>query len=147
MSQLANTSATSLNFIGFEDVKGQGLPELIYNQVFIEPNQSYTAGVGQLAAAGFVPGTQSYLKRRQAVWSQTSVGKQLASEGFVFEAPMTAKQQIAKFQSGGAPPEPAGGHESAYTHADNRVARGVTPKSDQAGPLRKRKKVTPFCNS
>ena len=59
MSQLANTSATSLNFIGFEDVKGQGLPELIYNQVFIEPNQSYTAGVGQLAAAGFVPGTQS----------------------------------------------------------------------------------------
>ena len=59
MSQLANASATSLNFIGFEDQKGQGLPELIFNQVFIQPNQSYTAGVGQLAAAGFVPGTQS----------------------------------------------------------------------------------------
>ena len=131
MSQLANTSATSLNFIGFEDVKGQGLPELIYNQVFIEPNQSYTAGVGQLAAAGFVPETR-----------QTSVGKQLASEGFVFatEAPMTAKQQVAKFQSetgggvssdlawGQAAPRPTmQGDESAYTHADNRVARGFFP--------------------
>ena len=107
--------------------------------MFIEPNQSYTAGVGQLAAAGFVPGTQSYLKRRQ---SQTSVGKQLASEGFVFsaEAPMTAKQQIAKFQSetgggvssdlawGQAAPRPSlQGDESAYTHADNQVARGFFP--------------------
>ena len=70
MSQIANASATSLNFIGFEDVNGQGMPQILYNQVFIEPNQSFTAGVGQIAAAGFVPGTQSYLKRRQAVWSQ-----------------------------------------------------------------------------
>ena len=145
MSQLANASATSLNFIGFEDVKGQGMPELIYNQVFIEPNQSYTAGVGQIAAAGFVPGTQSYLKRRQAVWSQTSVGKQLASEGFEFgpgaSMPLTTKQQIAKYQSetgGGVSSDLAWGHarprpttqgdESAYTHMDNRVARGFFPQ-------------------
>ena len=47
MSQLANSSATSLNFIGFEEMKGQGMPEILYNQVFIEPNQSYTAGVRQ----------------------------------------------------------------------------------------------------
>lgn len=60
MSQIANASATSLNFIGFEDVNGQGMPQILYNQVFIEPNQSFTAGVGQIAAAGFVPGTQSY---------------------------------------------------------------------------------------
>ena len=88
--------------------------------MFIEPNQSYTAGVGQLAAAGFVPGTQSYLKRRQAVWSQTSVGKQLASEGFVFsaEAPMTAKQQVAKFQS-----ETGGGVSS------ERISRAARPIS------------------
>ena len=71
MSQLANASATSLNFVGFEEVKGQGMPEILFNQVFIEPNQSFTAGVGQLAAAGFVPGTQSYLKRRQAIWTQS----------------------------------------------------------------------------
>ena len=86
MSQLANASATSLNFIGFEEMKGQGEPAKIYNQVFIEPNQSYTAGVGQIAAAGFVPGTQSFLKRRQAVWSGTSVGKQLSGEGFEYSS-------------------------------------------------------------
>ena len=73
MSQLANASATSLNFVGFEDVQGQGMPTLLYNQVFIEPNRSYTAGVGQLAAAGFVPGTQSYLKQRRAIWSRLRV--------------------------------------------------------------------------
>lgn len=142
MSQLANSSATSLNFVGFEDVKGQGMPEILYNQIFIEPNQSYTAGVGQLAAAGFVPGTQSYLKKRRAIWSQTSVGRQLASEGFVFshDAPMTQKQHLAKFQSetgGGVSSDIAWGHarprpntqgdESAYTHSDNFVARGFFP--------------------
>ena len=103
MSQLANASAT-----GFEEMKGQGEPTQIYNQVFIEPNQSYTAGVGQIAAAGFVPGTQSYLKRRRAIWSGTNVGRQLAGEGFEhsFSAPMTQKQQLAKFRSetgGGIP--------------------------------------------
>ena len=142
MSQLANSSATSLNFIGFEDQQGQGMPEIIYNQVFIEPNQSFTAGVGQLAAAGFVPGTQSYLKRRQAIWSQSSVGKQLAGEGFVFthEAPITAKQIEAKFHSesgGGQSGDLAWGHarprpyvqgdESGYTHPDQYVARGFFP--------------------
>ena len=55
MSQIANASATSLNFIGFEDVNGQGMPQILYNQVFIEPNQSFTAGVGQIAAAGWNP--------------------------------------------------------------------------------------------
>lgn len=143
MSQLANASATSLNFVGFEEVKGQGMPEILFNQVFIEPNQSFTAGVGQLAAAGFVPGTQSYLKRRQAIWTQSSVGKQLAGEGYVFahEAPpITAKQIEAKFhsESGGGqsgdlawgqarPRSTVQGDESAYTHSDNYVARGFFP--------------------
>ena len=142
MSQLANASATSLNFVGFEDVQGQGMPTLLYNQVFIEPNRSYTAGVGQLAAAGFVPGTQSYLKQRRAIWSQSSVGKQLAGEGFVFahEAPMTAKQIEAKFHSeaGGGqsgdlawgqamPRSYVQGDESGYTHPDNYVSREFFP--------------------
>mgnify|MGYP003724062175 CR=1 FL=1 len=142
MSQLANASATSLNFIGFEDQRGQGMPEILYNQVFIEPNQSYTAGVGSLAAAGFVPGTQSYLKRRQAIWSQTSVGRQLAGEGFEysFSAPLTMKQIEAKFQSetggglsgdlawGQAMPRPSvQGDESGFTHQDEYVARGFFP--------------------
>jgi len=142
MSQIANASATSLNFIGFEDVNGQGMPQILYNQVFIEPNQSFTAGVGQIAAAGFVPGTQSYLKRRQAVWSQSSVGRSLSDEGFTetFSTPMTQKQQLAKFQSesgagmssdlawGQARPRPdTQGDMSAYTHSDNYVARGFFP--------------------
>ena len=55
MAQLANASATSMNFIGFEELKGQGAPELLFNQVFIEPNLPETAGVGNLAAAGFLP--------------------------------------------------------------------------------------------
>ena len=133
MSQIANASATSLNFIGFEDVNGQGMPQILYNQVFIEPNQSFTAGVGQIAAA--VPGTQSYLKRR-------SVGRSLSDEGFTetFSTPMTQKQQLAKFQSesgagmssdlawGQARPRPdTQGDMSAYTHSDNYVARGFFP--------------------
>ena len=27
-----------MNFVGFEELKGQGAPELLYNQIFIEPN-------------------------------------------------------------------------------------------------------------
>ena len=142
MSQLANASATSLNFIGFEELKGQGESAKIYNQVFIEPNQSYTAGVGQIAAAGFVPGTQSYLKRRQAIWSNGTVGKQLANEGIEYTGsqPITLKQQMAKYQSemggsvtsdvawGHAMPRPdLAGDESGYTHPDVYVARGFFP--------------------
>ena len=124
MSQLANTSATSLNFIGFEDVKGQGLPELIYNQVFIEPNQSYTAGVGQLAAAGFVPGTQSYLKRRSAGEAARLRGLRVRDRG----QSETGGGVSSDLAWGQAAPRPTmQGDESAYTHADNRVARGFFP--------------------
>ena len=45
-----------MNFLGFEDMNGFGTPPLLYGQVFIEPNQPETAGVGQLAVSGFLPG-------------------------------------------------------------------------------------------
>ena len=45
------SSATSMNFIGFEELKGQGPPELLYNQVFIEPNLPQSTGNFNLAAA------------------------------------------------------------------------------------------------
>ena len=76
------------------------------------------------------------------MWSQTSVGRQLASEGFEFthEAPMTQKQQFAKHRSevggglssdlawGQANPRPSvQGDQSGYTHPDNYVARGFFP--------------------
>ena len=77
MSQLANASATSLNFIGFEEMKGQGESAKIYNQVFIEPNQSYTAGVGQIAAAGFVPGTRNQTAR----WAGKSRARESSTPG------------------------------------------------------------------
>ena len=69
MSHLANASATSMNFIGFEELKGQGAPELLYNQIFIEPNLPQGTSSGNIAAAGYVPGQQSYLKRRRTIWS------------------------------------------------------------------------------
>ena len=77
-----SASATSMNFVGFEDFQGQGAPELIYNQVFIEPNMAETAGVNSLAAVGFLPGQQSYIKRRKAIWSKSKLGQSLRQQGF-----------------------------------------------------------------
>ena len=89
---------------------------LIYNQVFIEPNQSYTAGKGAIAAAGYVPGTQSYLKRKQTLWTQSQVGRAIANEGIEFggseSIPLTNKQADSKYlseQGHGAPTDAAWG--------------------------------------
>ena len=60
-------SVTSMNFVGFEELKGKGAPELLYNQIFIEPNMPQATSVGNIAAAGYVPGQQSYLKQRRAI--------------------------------------------------------------------------------
>ena len=75
-------SATSMNFLGFDDMKGFGTPPLMFGQVFIEPNMSETAGVNALAAVGFLPGQQSYIKRRKAIWSKSSLGRSLQQQGF-----------------------------------------------------------------
>ena len=77
-----SASVTSMNFVGFEELKGQGAPELLYNQIFIEPNLPETSGAGNIAAAGFVPGQQSYLKRRQQIWSKSRIARDLALQGF-----------------------------------------------------------------
>ena len=77
-----SASVTSMNYVGFEELKGQGAPELLYNQVFIEPNLPETAGSGAIAAAGYVPGQQSYLKRRRQIWSKSRIGRDLALQGF-----------------------------------------------------------------
>jgi len=71
-----------MNFLGFEDMKGFGTPPLMFGQVFIEPNQAETAGVNQLAAAGFLPGQQSYIKTRRAVWSKSKLARSLERQGF-----------------------------------------------------------------
>ena len=75
-------SVTSANFVGFEEMKGQGPPELLYNQIFIEPNLPVATGVGTIAAAGYVPGQQSYLKQRKLIWSKSRIARDLELQGF-----------------------------------------------------------------
>ncbi len=77
-----SASVTSLNYVGFEEMRGQGAPELLYNQIFIEPNMPEAAGVGTIAAAGYVPGQQSYLKTRQRIWNKSRIGRDLELQGF-----------------------------------------------------------------
>ena len=77
-----SASATSLNFVGFDDMKGQGEAEFLYNQIFIEPNLPETAGRGAHAAAGYLPGQVSYLKRRKAIWSKSNLGRDLELQGY-----------------------------------------------------------------
>ena len=80
---MSNVSATSLNFLGFENMKGYGTPELLFNRIFIEPNLPETAGKGAIAVTGFLPGQQSYLKARRSVWSKSTVAQQLERQGFL----------------------------------------------------------------
>ena len=70
-----SASATSMNFIGFEEMRG-------HNQVFIEPNLPETAGSGAHAAAGFLPGQVSYLKARRAIWSKSRLARDLELQGY-----------------------------------------------------------------
>lgn len=71
-----------MNFVGFEDLRGQGAPQLLFNQVFIEPNLPETAGSNAHAAAGFIPGQQSYLKSRRAIWSKSRLARDLQLQGY-----------------------------------------------------------------
>ena len=75
-------SVTSMNFVGFEELKGAGAPELLYNQIFIEPNMPQATSTGNIAAAGYVPGQQSYLKQRRAIWSKSRIARDLEMQGF-----------------------------------------------------------------
>ena len=77
-----SASVTSLNYVGFEEMKGQGAPELVFNQIFIEPNNPVAAGVGTIAAAGYVPGQQSYLKARKRIWNKSRIARDLQLQGF-----------------------------------------------------------------
>ena len=76
-----SASVTSMNYVGFEELKGEGAPELLYNQIFIEPNLPQTIGRGNIAAAGYVPGQQTYLKQRRSVWSKSRIAQDLRLQG------------------------------------------------------------------
>ena len=79
---MQSASATSLNFVGFEDMKGYGTPPHHFGQIYIEPNLPVTSGSRNLASAGFVPGQQSFLKLKRDIWNKSSLARALEKQGF-----------------------------------------------------------------
>ena len=77
-----SASVTSVNYVGFEELRGQGAKEILYGQIFIEPNLPTTAGSGNIAAAGFIPGQQSFLKARRQLGSRSRIARDLELQGF-----------------------------------------------------------------
>ena len=84
MSATKTASATSLNFIGFDELKGNGTAPILYNRVVILPKQRETAGRWVHPVAGYVPGQQPFLKPKVQVWNKTrqTANKHLARQGF-----------------------------------------------------------------
>ena len=79
------SSATSLNFIGFDELQGNGTAPLLYNRIVILPNRRETAGKQIHPAAGYLPGQQPYLKPKVQVWNKSEEAasdKRLARQGF-----------------------------------------------------------------
>ena len=78
------SSATSMNFIGFDEMHGNGTPDILYNRVVILPPRPETAGSQIGAVAGYLPGQQPFLKLRKQVWNKTpsASNKRLAYQGF-----------------------------------------------------------------
>lgn len=79
------SSATSLNFIGFDELQGNGTAPLLYNRIVILPNRRETAGKWVHPVAGYVPGQQPFLKSKVQVYNKTTEGiadKRLARQGF-----------------------------------------------------------------
>ena len=64
-------SATSMNFIGFDEMRGNGTPDILYNRVIILPTRPETAGAQIHPVAGSLPGQQPYIKRRQQIWNKS----------------------------------------------------------------------------
>ena len=78
-----SASSTSLNYQGFEEMKGFGTPSLLYGRIFIEPNRRSTAGKGAIAATKPPPGQTPYLRARRAAWSKSVVAQELEHQGFL----------------------------------------------------------------
>ena len=67
-------SATSLNFIGFDEMHGTGTAPILFNRIVILPKRRETAGKWIHPAAGYVP----------EVWNKSyeEGNKRLARQGF-----------------------------------------------------------------
>ena len=84
MSTTSTSSATSLNFIGFDEMHGNGTAPLLFNRVVILPPPRETAGKWIHATAGFLPGQQPYIKPKVQIYNRSlqQVNKRLARQGF-----------------------------------------------------------------
>ena len=79
------SSATSLNFIGFDEMEGNGTSPILFNRIVILPHRRETAGKWIHPVAGFLPGQQPYLKPRIQVYNKSAeavADKRLARQGF-----------------------------------------------------------------
>jgi hypothetical protein len=76
------SSVTSANFIGFDDLARNGTAPIMFNQIYIAPDPPTSAGKWIHASAGFLPGQQSYLKQRRALWNKSRIADDLKLAGF-----------------------------------------------------------------
>ena len=82
-STTGTTSATSMNFVGFDEAAKNGTSPVLFNRVVLLPPPRETAGKWVHAAAGFLPGQQPYIKPRVQVYNRSllPVDKRLARQG------------------------------------------------------------------
>ena len=82
MSETTTASATSLNFVGFDDMAKNNTNPFLFNRIYIAPEIPVTAGKWIHPTAGFLPGQQSYLKLQKTVWNKSRIGDNLKLAGF-----------------------------------------------------------------
>ena len=82
MSETTTASATSLNFVGFDDMAKNNTNPFLFNRIYIAPEIPVTAGKWIHPSAGFLPGQQSYLKLQKTVWNKSRIGDNLKLAGF-----------------------------------------------------------------
>lgn len=73
-----------MNFIGFDEMHGNGTAPLLFNRVVLLPPPRETAGKWVHPVAGYIPGQQPYLKPKVQVYNRSlrQVDKRLARQGF-----------------------------------------------------------------
>ena len=73
-----------MNFIGFDEMRGNGTAPILFNRVVLLPPPRETAGKWVHPQAGFLPGQQPYLKPKVQVYNRSlrQVDKRLARQGF-----------------------------------------------------------------
>lgn len=73
-----------MNFIGFDEMHGNGTAPILFNRVVLLPPPRETAGKWVHPVAGYIPGQQPYLKPKVQVYNRSlrQVDKRLARQGF-----------------------------------------------------------------